>query len=181
MKSVATPIENLRLLLDSLDTPIGTMMIAVDPNGRLRAALFCEDEEIIRQQLRSHYGSGFTLAPGRNPHGISDAIRAYFAGELSAIDTLPVQTGGTAFQREVWRALRDIPCATTTSYGELAKRIGHPAAVRAVGAANGANPVAVVVPCHRVIGANGSLTGYGGGMERKRWLLDHEKGRSRLF
>jgi methylated-DNA-[protein]-cysteine S-methyltransferase len=96
------------------------------------------------------------------------------------IDTLPVETGGTPFQREVWHALREIPCGTTTSYGKLAELIGRPAAMRAVGLANGANPVAVVVPCHRVIGANGSLTGYGGGIERKRWLLDHEKS-PRLF
>ena len=101
-------------------------------------------------------------------------LQRYFAGELAAIDTLPVQTGGTAFQREVWRALREIPCGGTVSYAELAERIGRPTAVRAVGLANGSNPVGIVVPCHRVIGANGSLTGYGGGIERKRWLLEHE-------
>jgi methylated-DNA-[protein]-cysteine S-methyltransferase len=111
---------------------------------------------------------------------LSAAISNYFAGDLGVIDRLPVQTGGTEFQKEVWHALREIPCGTTTSYGELARRIGRPAAVRAVGLANGANPVAVVVPCHRVIGSNGSLTGYGGGIERKRWLLDHEKS-PRLF
>jgi len=91
-----------------------------------------------------------------------------------------VETGGTPFQQEVWRSLRAIPCGTTTSYGKLAAQIGRPAAVRAVGLANGANPVAVVIPCHRVIGSNGSLTGYGGGLERKRWLLDHEKGQRLL-
>jgi methylated-DNA-[protein]-cysteine S-methyltransferase len=85
-----------------------------------------------------------------------------------------VQTSGTPFQREVWRALRNIPCGTTVSYAKLAEQIGRPAAVRAVGLANGSNPVGVVVPCHRVIGANGSLTGYGGGIERKSWLLEHE-------
>jgi methylated-DNA-[protein]-cysteine S-methyltransferase len=101
-------------------------------------------------------------------------IRRYFAGELAAIDSLPVKTAGTAFQREVWRGLREIDCGTTISYATLAERIGRPAAVRAVGLANGANPVGIIVPCHRVIGANGSLTGYGGGIERKRWLLKHE-------
>lgn len=162
-------------------TPIGGMMIAADADGNLRAALFTEDEEVIRRQLILQYcKGGFTLELGRNPHGLSEAIARYFAGDLGVIDRLPVQTGGTAFQQEVWHALREIPCGTTTSYGELAKRIGRPAAVRAVGLANGANPVAVVVPCHRVIGANGSLTGYGGGIERKRWLLDHEKS-PRLF
>jgi methylated-DNA-[protein]-cysteine S-methyltransferase len=105
---------------------------------------------------------------------VRDALRRYFAGELAAIDDLPVKTAGTAFQREVWRALREIECGTTVSYAKLAERIGRPTAVRAVGLANGANPIGVVVPCHRVIGADGSLTGYGGGMERKRWLLRHE-------
>lgn len=153
------------------------MMIAADREGNLRAALFTEDEGVIRQQLRLHYGEkGFALETMRNPLGLSEAIAAYFAGELAVIDTMKVETGGTVFQRDVWRALREIPCGTTTSYGKLAARIGRPAAVRAVGLANGANPVAVIVPCHRVIGSNGSLTGYGGGIERKRWLLDHEMG-----
>jgi methylated-DNA-[protein]-cysteine S-methyltransferase len=100
---------------------------------------------------------------------------AYFDGDLHAIDALPVATEGTVFQKSVWQALRTIPTGKTMSYGELAVKIGKPAAVRAVGLANGSNPIGVVVPCHRVIGANGSLTGYGGGLERKRWLLDHEK------
>jgi methylated-DNA-[protein]-cysteine S-methyltransferase len=101
-------------------------------------------------------------------------MKNYFAGDLGAIDKLPVKTAGTPFQRAVWNALREIPRGATESYGQLAERIGRPTAVRAVGLANGSNPIGIVVPCHRVIGANGSLTGYGGGMERKRWLLDHE-------
>jgi methylated-DNA-[protein]-cysteine S-methyltransferase len=105
---------------------------------------------------------------------LTHAISSYFTGDLTAIDILPVQTGGTPFQREVWRALRTITCGATVSYAKLAGQIGRPAAVRAVGLANGSNPVGIVVPCHRVIGSNGSLTGYGGGMERKRWLLEHE-------
>ena len=109
-----------------------------------------------------------------NPAGLSAAIRAYFDGKLEAIDGLPVATGGTPFQRKVWQALRQIPCGRTLSYGALAKRIGRETAVRAVGHANGDNPISIVVPCHRVIGANGTLTGYGGGIERKRWLLAHE-------
>lgn len=168
--------ESLEFDMDRVSTPIGTMIIAVDPEGNLRAALFAEDEETVRHYLRLQCGkSGFILKPAKNPHGISETIGRYFAGELSAINGIPVETGGTSFQREVWHALREIPCGATTSYGKLAERIGRPAAVRAVGLANGANPVAVVVPCHRVIGANGSLTGYGGGIERKRWLLNHEK------
>ena len=168
--------EPLRFLIDRISTPIGTFMVAADPEGNLRIALFADDEEIVRHYLRLQCGNReFRVEPAENPYGLSDTIRRYFAGELNAIDAIAVETGGTSFQRKVWTALREIPCGTTTSYGALAKEIGHPAAVRAVGTANGANPVAVVLPCHRVIGANGSLTGYGGGMERKRWLLNHEK------
>jgi methylated-DNA-[protein]-cysteine S-methyltransferase len=166
----------LHCTLDRLNTPIGTMMLAADGGGNLRTVLFTEDEKDIRRYLGLQVGeNGFTLEWTHNPHGLTEPISRYFAGELAAIDTLPVETGGTQFQQEVWRALREIPCGSTMSYGRLAKYIGRPAAIRAVGLANGANPVAVVVPCHRVIGANGSLTGYGGGIERKRWLLDHER------
>lgn len=167
--------QSLHLSIDRVPTPIGALMIAVDGSGNLRVALFSDEEEVVRRQLRLHYSEdGFSLAPSRNPCGLSETITRYFAGDVAAIEAIAVETGGTPFQKEVWRALRGIPCGTTTSYGKLARQIGHPAAVRAVGAANGANPVAVVVPCHRVIGSNGSLTGYGGGVERKRWLLDHE-------
>ncbi len=110
-----------------------------------------------------------------NPGGLSAALAAYFAGDLTAIERLPLgEAAGTPFQRSVWSALRSIPCGTSWSYGELAKAIGRPSAVRAVGLANGANPICIVVPCHRVIGADGKLIGYGGGIERKRWLLAHE-------
>jgi methylated-DNA-[protein]-cysteine S-methyltransferase len=173
--------EELRFLIDHLETPIGEIIIAADPEGNLRASLFAADEEIVRHYLRLQcVGNHFTLRSESNPHGLSEMISRYFAGDIAAIDQIPVETGGTPFQRDVWHALRDIPCGSTISYGALAKRIGHPDAVRAVGTANGANPVAVVLPCHRVIGADGSLTGYGGGLERKRWLLDHEK-TPRLF
>jgi methylated-DNA-[protein]-cysteine S-methyltransferase len=128
-----------------------------------------------RTGLRPWGGSASVeLAPARNPHGLTARLAAYFAGNLHTIDTIPTRTAGTLFQQSVWRALRDIPCGTTISYSELARRIGRPEAIRAVGTANGANPIGVVVPCHRVIGANGTLTGYGGGIERKRWLLAHE-------
>ena len=102
-------------------------------------------------------------------------MNRYFAGDLEAIDNIPVQTAGTAFQRSVWNELRRIPTGAPVSYGKLAQRIARPKAVRAVGLANGANPIGIVVPCHRVIGSDGSLTGYGGGLERKRWLLEHER------
>ena len=169
--------EILRLSLDVLHTPIGRLYLAVDQGGHLRVALFGESDAIVRRQLGRDYGArGFALETGSDPHGVTQSVRRYFSGTLDAIDAIPVATAGTSFQREVWHALREIPCGTTTSYGALARRIGRPDAVRAVGHANGSNPVAVIVPCHRVIGANGSLTGYGGGIERKRWLLRHESG-----
>ncbi len=168
--------ETLRLLIDRIDTPIGELAIVADEAGRLRAVDWTAHDANMRRTLRLHYGErGFVVTPTRTPTGLAAAIRAYFAGDLTAIDDLPVATGGTDFQRAVWSALRQIPCGDTISYGELARRISRPAAVRAVGLANGANPVAVVVPCHRVIGADGSLTGYGGGIEKKRWLLAHER------
>jgi len=168
--------EVLQLLVDRIDTPIGKMLIVVDRDGNLRAVDWTDQEARMHRLLRLQYGkNGFRLEPTHNPNSPTDAIGRYFAGELAAIDALPVKTGGTPFQREVWRALRDIPCATTMSYAQLAKRIGRPAAVRAVGLANGSNPVGVVIPCHRVIGSDGSLTGYGGGIGRKHWLLEHEK------
>jgi methylated-DNA-[protein]-cysteine S-methyltransferase len=105
---------------------------------------------------------------------VREQLAAYFDGTLTAFD-LPLVLRGTAFQERVWAALRDIPYGVTTSYGELASAIGRASASRAVGLANGRNPVSIVVPCHRVVGANGSLTGYGGGMERKRHLLDLER------
>ena len=165
----------LQLLVDRIDTPIGRMTIVADRQGNLRAAGWTEDEADMHWLLRLPYGkAGFRLQPACDPNGLTNAINRYFAGELGAIDSLPVQTGGTTFQRQVWCALREISCGTTVSYAELAERIGRPTAVRAVGLANSANPVAIVVPCHRVIGSDGSLTGYGGGIERKRWLLAHE-------
>ncbi len=167
--------EALELWSVRMPTPIGEMVIVADRDGNLRATDWTDKEARMRRLLRLHYGeAGFTLRTGRSPNGLTDALGRYFAGELEAIDALPVRTGGTPFQREVWRALREIPCGTTVSYAELAERIGRPTAARAVGLANGSNPVGVVVPCHRVIGSNGSLAGYGGGIDRKRWLLAHE-------
>jgi methylated-DNA-[protein]-cysteine S-methyltransferase len=167
--------EILKLTVERFPTPIGEMVIVADGDGNLRVVEWSDHDDRIERSLRRQYGeNGFALEAGKNRHGLADAIKRYFAGELRAIDGLPVKTAGTEFQREVWRALREIPCGTTISYGDLARRIGNPAAVRAVGLANGANPVGVIVPCHRVIGADGSLTGYGGGIERKRWLLQHE-------
>jgi methylated-DNA-[protein]-cysteine S-methyltransferase len=123
--------------------------------------------------LQHRYGP-IDLVQTTDPYGFSSRIRAYFAGDYRCLDAIPVSTGGTAFQQEVWTALRTIPPGTTMTYGELAKKLGRPTAYRAVGGANALNPIAIVLPCHRLVGANASLTGYGGGIERKRWLLKHE-------
>lgn len=165
-----------RFFIDSTPTPTGVMLIVCDEAGRLRALDWEGYEARMHRLLRLHYGEqGCVLEPARDPSGRTTALQAYLRGEVSAIDALPVETAGTPFQREVWRALREIPVGTTTTYARLAERIGRPKAVRAVGMANGANPVGIVVPCHRVVGTNASLTGYAGGLERKRWLLDHER------
>ena len=125
--------------------------------------------------LRLHYGEGAVeLSAGDGSGAIIKALRDYIAGALEALDAVPVETGGTEFQRRVWRELRRVRAGTTLTYGELARRIGRPEAVRAVGLANSANPVSVVVPCHRIVGSDGGLTGYAGGLARKRWLLAHE-------
>lgn len=162
----------MEFLIDRVATPIGTVLVVSD--GECLRALDFDDYEARMQGLLARQYGEVSLRPQTDPGGASRAVEAYFAGELTILDNFPVASEGTAFQQLVWRKLRDIPCGTTLSYGELAKRIGNPAASRAVGLANGSNPIAIAVPCHRVIGANGDLTGYGGGMERKRWLLMHE-------
>lgn len=167
--------NDYRFFIEHLPTPTGAMLLLTDEQERLRALDWEDHEARLRRLLRLHYGTGRTLLEA-SPR-ISNArraVEAYYAGELSAIDALEVKTGGTAFQRETWTALRAIPVGEITTYGRLAALLGRPKAVRAVGLANGANPVAVVVPCHRVIGANAALVGYGGGIQRKRWLLEHE-------
>ena len=161
--------------LDRAETPLGELLIVVDGEACLRALGFTDHEPRIQHKLERSYGKDAFSLEDRAVPRVARALRAYFAGELGAIDDLPVEARGTPFQRRVWAALREIPCGTTISYGELARRIGQPSASRAVGLANNANPVGIVVPCHRVIGADGSLTGYGGGIERKRWLLEHEQ------
>ena len=171
--SLSTLMNSIPLFLDRLPTPIGVMLLVTDDRARLRALDWDDHEERMRRLLRLHYGAGHTLRAG-SARSVRASLEAYFAGELGAIDRVPVETGGTPFQREVWAALRRIPAGDTMSYGALAARIERRSAVRAVGRANGANPVGIVVPCHRVIGADTSLTGYGGGLERKRWLLHHE-------
>lgn len=166
----------LSLFLDRIDTPIGELLLVADEAGNLRALDWSDYEERMLRLLRRHYGNdGFKLEPAYNPHGLRNVINRYFAGDLGAIDEISVETAGTSFQRSVWNQLRKIPKGSAISYGKLAEQIARPKAVRAVGLANGSNPIGIVVPCHRVIGSDGSLTGYGGGLERKQWLLEHER------
>jgi len=164
------------LFIDRIDTPIGRFAIVADEAGRLRATGFEENHARMEHELRLQTKrADIILEEKKNPGGLSAALKRYFAGELDAIVGLPLAIEGTEFQLSVWHALAEIPCGETRTYGQLAKRIGRPNAVRAVGLANGSNPVGVVLPCHRVIGSDGSLTGYGGGIERKAWLLAHER------
>ena len=162
----------MQLQLDRFATPLGDLLLVFDDAG-LRALDFADFEPRMLKLLRLHYGT-VTLTESPAPAAITAPLNAYFAGDAAALDSIKVATGGSDFQRQVWAALRTIPAGETASYGALASRIGRPGASRAVGMANGANPVGIVVPCHRVIGANGNLTGYAGGVERKRWLLTHE-------
>ena len=169
MSRMRTPLDD-RVLFDEIVSPIGRIVIAAR-DGRLCALEFGRPRAV--RSVAARYGPTRPTWT-RDPFGISRKIRAYLAGDLAAVDRIPVDTGGTPFQRKVWQALRRIRPGRTRSYGELARALGHGAAARAVGAANGRNPISIVVPCHRLIGGDASLTGYGGGLWRKRWLLRHE-------
>ncbi len=162
----------MKLYQDEFASPVGLVYVVSDGTN-LRAIDFEGYESRMHRLLARHYGQ-YTLHSTRDPIGAVSRLLEYFAGDLHAIDGLPVATNGTPFQKEVWNALGAVPAGTTESYGMIAGRIGRPKACRAVGLANGSNPIALVVPCHRIVGANDALTGYGGGLERKEWLLDHE-------
>jgi methylated-DNA-[protein]-cysteine S-methyltransferase len=154
------------LIFSYAHTPIGDLLVTKNDDGAVAEIRF------------AHNGRPADAPKSwrRNDSALADAVaqlRAYFAGELQQFD-LPLAFSGTDFQQRVWDHLRAIPFGDTTTYGAIARAIGHPDAVRAVGAANGANPIPIVVPCHRVIGSNGALTGFGGGINVKRWLLEHE-------
>jgi methylated-DNA-[protein]-cysteine S-methyltransferase len=160
------------LLIDKIPSPLGVLLIVSD-GERLCALDYADYEQRMLKLLRARYA----LAPlrnAKNPGGVSHLIRSYLAGDVSCIDAIPINTSGTPFQQQVWSALRAIPPGTVMTYGEMAEKLGRPTAYRAVGMTNALNPIAIVVPCHRLVGANGSLTGYAGGLERKRWLLAHE-------
>ena len=162
-----------RLTLDRLPSPIGEILLVTDETGAVRALDFHDYAPRMTRLLRLHYGEQ-PLDERPAPAGIRSDLSAYFEGELAALTAIPWATGGTAFQRRVWTALTAIAPGQTSTYAALAAQIGRPTSVRAVGAANSANPVAILVPCHRLIGARGALTGYAGGLERKAWLLRHE-------
>ncbi len=159
--------------LDRLETPIGTALLVTDGDGFLRALDWEGHEPRMKDLLRLHYGD-VVLRDARSPRDVRAALSRYFEGDLASLNAIEWRVAGTPFQRKVWNALPTIPPGATMSYGALAAQLGMPKAIRAVGHANGSNPISVVVPCHRLIGANGSLVKYGGGLERKRWLLEHE-------
>lgn len=167
----------LALRRERLRTALGELLLLTDEAERLRALDWEDCEPRMQRLLHLHYGAcgtQITERPAQRPSRTFGALSAYFAGELSALREVPVETGGTAFQRAVWAFLRRIEVGKTVSYAEVASGIGQPKAARAVGLANGKNPVGIVVPCHRVIGSSAALIGYAGGIERKRWLLSHE-------
>jgi methylated-DNA-[protein]-cysteine S-methyltransferase len=159
--------------LDRLKTPIGVALLVTDGDGVLRALDWEDHEPRMRDLLRLQCGA-VELKDARAPAAMKAALSAYFKGDLDRLGEIAWRTAGTPFQRKVWNALPKIAAGSTLSYGALAAKLGTPRAMRAVGHANGSNPISVVVPCHRLIGADGSLVKYGGGLERKRWLLRHE-------
>ena len=160
------------LLVDYIPSPIGKIVIVVD-GERLCSLDFEDHTERMMRLLKRRYPEA-QLKQVADPHGFSTRISDYFAGAYGSLATIPVHTGGTPFQQQVWSALREIPVGETLTYSQLAARIGKPKAARAVGMANSLNPIAIVLPCHRVVGCNAALTGYAGGVDRKRWLLGHE-------
>lgn len=162
----------MELFFDKIESEIGEIVVVTDGES-LVALDYADYEPRMRKLLAARYGD-YILTRQENPGGISGKVRAYLGGDFHSLDDIPVNTGGTPFQQEVWQALRTIPAGTFVSYKELAQKVGHPTAYRAVGMTNSLNPVAIVLPCHRVVGANAALTGYAGGLERKRWLLRHE-------
>jgi len=163
----------MKLEATRIALPFGDLLLYAH-DGALCALGWSDQRDELRSLLERRFGS-FTRVETRDPAGAVTALEKYADGDVAALDDVAVDTGGTGFQQRVWRALRAIPVGTTTSYGALARSLGEPRAMRAVGAANGRNPVPIVIPCHRVIASDGSLHGYGGGLDRKRMLLDHER------
>ena len=163
----------LTLIREQIDTPVGAMTLITDEEGTVRMLEFTEKRNREESHLIRHFKNA-DIRDGRTPGPARDALKAYFNGDITAIDGLPVAAEDTPFREKVWAALRTIPPGETWTYGDLAKAVDSPKGFRAVGSANGANPIAIIVPCHRVIASGGKLGGYGGGLERKTWLLQHE-------
>ncbi|WP_454672949.1 methylated-DNA--[protein]-cysteine S-methyltransferase [Achromobacter pestifer] len=166
----------MNLFLSQLESPMGTMLLVTDAEDVVRALEFSDHKARMRRRLREQYGE-VQLADARAPIEIANAFACYLGGDLHALDGLQTKTMGSELQHKVWEALRGIPVGTTTTYGRLARDLGFTdrRAAIDIGAANGANPIAIIVPCHRVIASNGDLKGYAWGLHRKRWLLEHEK------
>jgi methylated-DNA-[protein]-cysteine S-methyltransferase len=160
------------LLVDYIPSPIGEIVIVVD-GDKLCSLDFADYDERMMRLLKRRYPE-LQLKRVADPHGFSTRINDYFAGNYASLTAIPVHTGGTHFQQQVWTALREIPVGQTFTYSQLAARVGRPKAARAVGMTISLNPIAIVLPCHRVVGGNAALTGYAGGVDRKRWLLRHE-------
>jgi methylated-DNA-[protein]-cysteine S-methyltransferase len=162
----------MKLLIDRIESPMGTIVL-ITHGDRLCALDFADYEQRTLSLLSKRYQS-FELVEYIDPYGFSRQILAYLAGDYASLHDIPIDPGGTDFQQLVWQELRQIPVGSTITYGQLATRVGKPTAARAVGMANSLNPIAIVIPCHRVIGAQSKLTGYAGGLARKQWLLAHE-------
>lgn len=169
------------MILGTIQSPLGSLFAAVDDSG-VRVLEFVKTDGPIRQLELMRRTLGAPLERGEHPllEGLREQLAGYFDGERRVFD-LPLHPKGTPFQERVWKALLEIPYGEVRSYIDLARAVGNPKAVRAVGGANGSNPISIIVPCHRVIGADGSIVGYGGGLERKEWLLAHERGERPLF
>ncbi len=160
--------------LEEVPSPIGTLFVVTE-GETLRAVDFEDSWTRLNRLIEKHYGF-VKLERGGRSSEVARRLLAYFKGDIESLESIVVATNGSPFQKAVWNVLRSIPAGETVSYGWIASRLGNPNASRAVGLANGSNPISIVVPCHRVIGANRKLTGYAGGLARKQWLLDFEKG-----
>jgi methylated-DNA-[protein]-cysteine S-methyltransferase len=172
MQAASDPAPFIR---QTIETPIGGLTL-IARGERLSMAEFADCEHRMAKWLRARLSkAGGELKDGEVPVATARAFAAYFEGEIAILGTVEVEFSGTPFQNQVWSALRGIPPGRAFAYGVFAEQLGRPQAARAVGHANGANPLSIVVPCHRLVGAGGALVNYGGGLWRKRWLLDHEQ------
>lgn len=164
----------MRLLQNKIPSPIGEMLLITDEQETVRALDFDGYQPHLHQLLQRHYGD-YSLTDAAHDSDIARRLQRYFSGDLGALEDIRVATNGSPFQQQVWSALRKIPPGQVLSYSDLAAQLGQPKAARTVGGANATNPIAIIVPCHRIIAKNGNLTGFAWGLERKRWLLTHER------